>query len=297
MGGGGGGGGGATSTSAATATPANTSTPVNTATATEIPVNTPTNTPLPVHIEFVLPDPSGVVITASNLEETRFEAIAWNPSYGTSNGDGIDNVEFWFGGPGSIPGATERAVAYCAFTGDTPCTRLDQRVDYSTLPDGTYTIYARAQGVDGRYSETISRNFILSSPPTPTATASNTPTPTATSFVCNVHGSNFFLESSAVLAVDITNNTGQTLHYGNSLSSSMQILQGRQRLERIRNGGTTLWSGSISSSPATGSWGGEVPPWSTTRLKFEFNKDYAFTGVKHLLLEFEENGCQMLDIQ
>jgi hypothetical protein len=170
-------------------------------------------------------------------------------------------------------------------------------VDYSTLPDGTYTIYARAQGVDGRYSETISRNFILSSPPTPTATASNTPTPTATSFVCNVNGSNFFLVSSDILAVNITNNTGQTLHYGNMTLFFNASSPRRQRLETIRNGGSTLWSGRNSSSPASGSLGGEVAPMSTTRLQFEFNKNYAFTGVERLLLEFEENGCQMLDIQ
>jgi hypothetical protein len=296
-GGGGGGGGGATSTSVATATPVNTSTPVNTATATEIPANTPTNTPSPVHIEFVLPDSSGVVITASNLEETRFEAIAWNPPYGTSNGDGIDNIEFWFGGPGSIPGATERVVAYCAFTGDTPCTRLDQRVDYSTLPDGTYTIYARAQGVDGRYSETISRNFILSSPPTPTATASNTPTPTATSFVCNVSGSNFFLDGNDVLAVDITNNTDQTLHYANLTIFFNASSPRRQRLQSVQNGGATLWSGSTSSSPRSVSSQGQVDPWSTTRLRFQFSKNYQFSGVEHLMLEFEENGCQTLDVQ
>ena len=278
------------------ATPTNTNTPVDTATATEVPVNTPTKTPLPVHIEFVLPDPSGVVITASNLEATRFEALAWNPAYGTSNGNGIDNVEFWFSGPGSIPGATERAIAYCAFTGDTPCTRLDQRTDYSALPDGTYTIYARAQGVDGRYSETISKNFILSSPPTPTATASNTPTPTATSFVCDVYTSNFFMDGSKTLAVNITNNTNQTLHYGDMMFFFNASSPSNQYLKSIRNGSTTLWSGNISSSPASGDVGGDVPPNSTVRLGFVFNKNYQTTGVEHLTIEIEENGCPILDV-
>ena len=156
-----------------TLTPSNTPPPTATETATITP--TATNTPLPVHIEFVSPD-EGQVITSPS--QTPFEALAWNPPYGSSNGDGISNVRFWFDGPGSIPGRQENIVAYCAFGGDRPCSTLDSVVNYQTLPNGTYTIYARALGIDGRYSETISRTFILNFPPTPTPTITDTPTAT-----------------------------------------------------------------------------------------------------------------------
>ena len=102
---------------------------------------------MPIYLEIINPISSGDIITM--WEDTRFEAVAYNPPYGYSNGDGIANIQFWFSGPGYIPGATESMVAYCAFTGNTPCTRMDERsgLDVGTLPNGTYTIYARATGV------------------------------------------------------------------------------------------------------------------------------------------------------
>jgi hypothetical protein len=157
-----------------TLTPSNTPPPTSTATATN--TATATHTPLPIYIEIVSPDPSGVVITS--VEQTRFEAIAWDPNVGTSNGDGIRNIKFWFDGPGDIPGRTESQVAYCANGGNTPCTRLSDIMDYTTLPNGTYTLWARAQGDDNRYSETIFKTFILNFPPTPTPTITATFTPT-----------------------------------------------------------------------------------------------------------------------
>jgi hypothetical protein len=157
-----------------TLTPSNTSPPTSTETATA--TATSTNTPLPLYIEIISPDPDGQVIT--NVSQTRFEAIAWNPPYGTSNGDGIRNVKFWFDGPGDIDGRSESQAAYCAFSGNGPCNMMDAVVDFRTLPNGTYTIYARAQGIDDRYSATISKTFILNFPPTPTPTITRTPTAT-----------------------------------------------------------------------------------------------------------------------
>ena len=132
---------------------------------------------------------------------------------------------------------------------------------------------------------------------TPAAPPTDTPTLTATSFVCNVSASNIYLESSSVLAADITNNTNKVLHYSNITIFFNAWSPRYQRLEEIVNGGTTLWTGSVSSSPASGSIGGEAAPWSTTRLEFHFRRYYQITGVEHILLEFQENGCQMLDIQ
>jgi hypothetical protein len=154
-----------------TLTPSNTPPPTETFTPPP-----PTSTPLPIYIEIVSPNPSGVTIT--NVSQTRFEAIAWNPPYGSTNGDGIKNITFWFAGPGTIPGRTESGKAYCAFSGNGPCNTMDSVVDWRSLPNGTYTIYARATGVDDRLSVIASKTFILNFPPTPTPTITRTPTAT-----------------------------------------------------------------------------------------------------------------------
>ncbi len=59
-----------------------------------------------------------------------------------------------------------------------PAQELMQVMDYTTLPNGTYTIYARATANDGRLSDIVSKTFILNFPPTPTPTITNTPTAT-----------------------------------------------------------------------------------------------------------------------
>jgi len=152
-----------------TSPPPETSTPTNTATATR--------TPLPLYIEIINPNPSGIIITS--VEQTRFEAIAWDPNIGKSNGNGIADIRFWFDGPGSIPGRTDDQADYCAFPGsNSTCRTIDTRMDFTTLPNGVYTIFARARGLDGRFSETVSKDFILQFPPTPTPTITSTPTAT-----------------------------------------------------------------------------------------------------------------------
>jgi hypothetical protein len=160
--------------------------PTSTASGNEAATNTPrvsdtpppTNTPPPIHIEITNPGQSGMVITS--VSQTNFEAVAWNPPYGGSNGDGISNVTLWFSGPGTIPGRTDESARYCAFgaPGNSPCRTMDNVVNIGSLPNGTYTIFARAYGIDGRYSEIVSKTFILQFPATPTPTITNTPTPT-----------------------------------------------------------------------------------------------------------------------
>ncbi|MGB7874963.1 MAG: TadE/TadG family type IV pilus assembly protein [Anaerolineales bacterium] len=157
-----------------TLTPSKTSEPTSTGTAVN--TATATNTPLPLYIEIINPDPSGMLVTS--VDQTRFEAIAWDPNIGTSNGTGISEIRFWFDGPGSIPGRTDHQAGYCAFGGNAPCSRIDAVMNYTTLPNGTYTMYARAESNDGRLSETVSKDFILQFPPTPTPTITHTPTAT-----------------------------------------------------------------------------------------------------------------------
>jgi hypothetical protein len=187
-------------------------TPRPTNTATEIPSTaTATNTPLPLYIEIINPDPSGMTITS--VDQTRFEAIAWDPNIGTSNGTGISEIRFWFEGPGNIPGRTERQVGYCAFSGNAPCNPINAVMDYTTLPNGTYTIFARAQGVDGRFSETVQKDFILNFPPTPTPTITNTPTATPIPscndvFITNEQVRNY--SSSSDFRVTVSNNNQAT---------------------------------------------------------------------------------------
>ncbi|MFZ5818281.1 MAG: TadE/TadG family type IV pilus assembly protein [Chloroflexota bacterium] len=169
-------------TSTASNTPPPSATPTNTATATL------TSTALPIYIEIVSPDPSGQVIT--NVNQTPFEAIAYNPPYGTDNGDGIQSIRFWFSGPSSIPARTEGVLRYCAFSGNGPCNYISSVMDYTTLVNGEYTMYAQATGVDGRVSVTVSKTFIINFPPTPTPTATRTftatPTPSCTNIYVNL---------------------------------------------------------------------------------------------------------------
>jgi len=183
--------------------PTETATPIDTATATI--------TPLPIYIEIINPDPSGMIVTS--VDQTRFEAIAWDPNIGTFNGNGIRNIRFWFDGPGYISGRTESQAGYCAFSGNSPCNRIDAIMDYTTLPNGTYTIWARAEGNDGRFSESVSKTFILNFPPTPTPTITDTPTATPVPS-CN----DVFITASEVRNYDSTSDFRVTVRNNNQAS-------------------------------------------------------------------------------
>ncbi len=155
-----------------------------------LPTLTPSPTPIPptampLHIEIVVPVNSGEVITS--VEQTRFEAEAWDPEHGTSNGDGIQNIRFWFTGPAFIPGTTEGVVAYCAFVGNTPCPTMDNQIDHTTLPGGTYTIHAEATASDDGATIEASKTFVLQFPATPTPTLTSTPTATPTPNCSNIY--------------------------------------------------------------------------------------------------------------
>lgn len=161
-----------------TLTPSHTPTPTATSTASLTP--TVTNTPLPIVIQIVNPLVSGNVIADNSF--TQFEAEAYNPPYGTNNGDGIARITFWFDGPSAIPGRQEGQLRYCAFGGDGPCNTYEAGtgISFYNLTPGLYTIYAQALGVDGRTSVIVSKTFYILATPTPTVTATPTRTRTPT---------------------------------------------------------------------------------------------------------------------
>jgi hypothetical protein len=130
----------------------------------------------PVHVDIVVPAVSGAII--SDVDDTRFEARAWDPLIGTSNGDGIDYVRLWLYSPTFtlLTVNDQFSVRYCMYNGTVTCNRMPGG-QFSALTNGTYTIYAMAWATDGRASALVSKTFIIA---WPTATPSNTPTPTKT---------------------------------------------------------------------------------------------------------------------
>lgn len=165
----------------------NTYTPSNTPTITFTPTDTPTM--LPIYVEIVWPSMDGQMIV--NLEDTNFEAIAYDPEIGTNNGDGIDHLDISFSGPGTIFGASEYTAAYCAFGGNGPCDTMDPGI-FDLLPNSNifntandYYMTVTAYAPDGREA-TVVRRFKIMKPNTPTPTitetftVTNTPTDTLT---------------------------------------------------------------------------------------------------------------------
>jgi hypothetical protein len=120
-------------------------------------------------VNVLIVDPVADGADISNNSETKFEAQAWDTAVGTTNGDGIINVNFWFtfaGGPiPPLPDAgspeVQLAVRYCAFTGGGTCSTINGHYGvgtFSSLPFGTYTMYVQAEGVSG-FSGIITRTF------------------------------------------------------------------------------------------------------------------------------------------
>ncbi|MBL8050476.1 MAG: pilus assembly protein [Anaerolineales bacterium] len=159
---------------------------------TPLPLNiptVPTNTPIPpsatptcspVYVEIINPL-AGAVIT--DISQTRFEAIAYNPNVGTNNGDGIANIQFQIYDPGNnlISSRTESVKAYCTFSGDSPCSTMPTSL-WDTLNNGVYEIRARATSNESCVGTTgwVSKTFTINRPPTATPTITSTPTQTRT---------------------------------------------------------------------------------------------------------------------
>lgn len=277
-------------TSTPSNTPLPTSTPTNTATATY------TSTALPIYIEIVSPDPDGVVITS--VSQTLFEAIAYNPPYGTNNGDGIANIRFWFSGPSGIPSRTESQLRYCAFSGNGPCQPISAVMDYTTLLNGEYTMYAQATGVDGRTSVIVSKRFILQLPPTPTPTATRTFTPTPLPSCSNIFVNQTSLSSNK-FNVRVRNDNSATAYLTSSVMTWSSPYSPPLYFDYFTFGRTyynprdsvytspITWTSDMGGSPDPLAGGGSQITWGA---RFVLNGAPAFHGSYSVTLTFNFPG-------
>jgi hypothetical protein len=120
-------------------------------------------------VQFIVPAADGDTII--NNSDTDFEVHAWDTAVGTTNGDGIDHVDFWFtyaGGPiPPLPDAGspthQDSVRYCAFTGSGSCLTVNGKYGSNTFNDlliGTYTMYVRAYGTVSGDSGVVTITFV-----------------------------------------------------------------------------------------------------------------------------------------
>jgi hypothetical protein len=90
---------------------------------------------------------------------------------GTTNGDGIDHVDFWFsyaGGPiPPLPDAgspqSQTSVRYCALTGTGTCLTINGRYGgsaFSFMLSGTYMMYVKAYGIVSGDSGVVTITFV-----------------------------------------------------------------------------------------------------------------------------------------
>lgn len=151
-----------TNTPTATFTPSitPTNTPTNTATATNTPTNTPTatNTPAGIVVNIIVPANNGSSVTG--VQDTRFQAVAYDLNVGSADGSGIQQVAFEIYSPGNVRVYTssDTAAAYCAFGGNGPCNMTNLQ---SGAQSGTYILRARALTSSGTWSNWVSRTFVI----------------------------------------------------------------------------------------------------------------------------------------
>lgn len=153
-----------TSTYTYTPTP---SYPTSTKTFTPVP---PTNTsPPPTNTSISLPDVHVVIIKPPNSakittkDSTKFEAVAWDPVVGSTNGSGITQVRFIIldSSGNAIWSKSDDSVRYCTFPKpDGKCGKMGEQLWGSLTKGETYTLKARAQAIDGRWSEWVSVTWI-----------------------------------------------------------------------------------------------------------------------------------------
>ncbi|MCB9451016.1 MAG: PD40 domain-containing protein [Anaerolineaceae bacterium] len=110
-------------------------------------------------ITITIPSIDGT--TLATQDDTRFQAVAYDPAVGANDGDGIQQVDFELYDPAGtlIYANNELQAAYCVFGGDAPC---------NTAPAGLfnqlgmyYTLKARAETTGGIWTEWVSRTFIV----------------------------------------------------------------------------------------------------------------------------------------
>ncbi|MBN1886647.1 MAG: pilus assembly protein [Thermoflexales bacterium] len=126
----------------------------------------PTPAPLPLYVDITYPSSNGATVSA--LSQTGFEALAYDPDAGLTNGTGIAQVQFQLYTPSGakILDRTESTVAYCVFSGDAPCAAWDSNasVSFDDAPNGSYTLKARAYSNTKGWSDWVERSFTLSKP-------------------------------------------------------------------------------------------------------------------------------------
>jgi len=93
----------------------------------------------------------------NGVGQTKFQAIAYDPAVGTTDGDGITSVDFsvvQIGG-GYSYSSTGSAPAYCAFGGNGPC---NVSPDWSSMAPGNYRVTATAHA-PGKPDATVNVTF------------------------------------------------------------------------------------------------------------------------------------------
>lgn len=136
----------------------------------------PTVEPNARPIVFINTPYNGQVIYTEN--DTRFEATAYDPDYGTYNGANIAQVEFnIYDTQGNLLYYNdEQHVRYCAGRGDNECFTIPFLLDQA----GTYTITAQAWDNDGQVSDLVVHIFIVADTSPTLEPTTITPEPTAT---------------------------------------------------------------------------------------------------------------------
>jgi hypothetical protein len=126
----------------------------------------PTPESQPLYVNITYPSSDGDVI--SHIDDTGFEAMAYDPNVGFTNGAGIVQVQFQLYTPSDVKilDRTESAVAYCAFSGDAPCPTWNSQasVSFDDAPEGDYTLKARAYSNTLGWSDWVERVFTLRKP-------------------------------------------------------------------------------------------------------------------------------------
>jgi hypothetical protein len=140
-----------------TPVPPPSSTPVPPPSSTPVPPPTDTPMPLPLFVQIVDPSDGASI---NGVGQTRFEAIAYDPSVGMTNGDGITSVDFsivQLSGGAYTYSHTENTAAYCAFGGGSPCATSPA---FGSMTPGTYRLTATAHA-PGKPNVSVSVTFTI----------------------------------------------------------------------------------------------------------------------------------------
>ncbi|MEA1977845.1 MAG: TadE/TadG family type IV pilus assembly protein [Chloroflexota bacterium] len=240
-----------------TFTPTNTATATATATSTQTP--TPSTTPckVPPVVQIILP-----VNGATYNFKVPGQAVAYDPDNADPaacagvgvDGEGIVQVDFaidfW---DASLPTpawtrvftSTETAQAYCAFSGNAPCS------EHPTFPtnwpggipmgSGLHRMQAIATDDEGDVSPVDEVQFLLNVPFTPTPTV----TPTID---CNAITVNQYYTSGEGLYMLVTNNNPQTINLTNS-HTNWNEMSVAHNVDQLQYGWMQYYPGDDYNSP------------------------------------------------